>query len=207
MSADNSSRSSRRGSLALGATLVVLGTLFVLGQMLDIDVGGVAWPLFIILPGILLFVVGVVAGDGFGEVVAIVGSIATMTGVLLFVQDTLNYYDSWAYAWALVVPTSIGLGRMLFGWLKGNQRSVQAGKKLAAIGGIIFLVGAIFFELVIGLGGFSIGGSGLAILLIGLGAFFILRSFLPGSATPPEAATETADSTPQASDIEEMSDE
>ena len=154
-----------------------------------------------------MFGIGVAAGDGLGEGLAIVGSMATMTGVLLFVQDTFNYYESWAYAWALIIPTSIGLGRWIFGWLKGNERSVEAGRKLAAIGGVIFLIGAILFELIIGLGGFSLGGYGLAIILIGLGAFFIVRSFMPCSATAEEASSDTPDSELEAPDDEENSEE
>jgi hypothetical protein len=208
MTADNGNRSSRGGSLALGAALVILGGLFILAQLFDIDVGSFAWPFFIILPGVLLFIFAVVTGGAAGEVVAIIGSMVTMTGVLLWYQNTFNHFESWAYAWALVVPTSIGLGRMVYGSLKGDQDSIRAGRRLAMIGGVIFLGGAIFFELLIGLSGFSLGGYGWAILLVGLGAFFILRSLWPrGSARPTEASAETDDSTQPSDDIEETLDE
>lgn len=207
MTTNNKNQGSRGGSYALGVALIILGGLFLLGQLFDIDVGSFAWPLFIILPGLLLFAFALVTGDTVGEVVSVLGSVVTMTGLLLLYQNTFNHFESWAYAWALVAPTSIGLGRMVYGSLKGNPHSVQAGLRLATIGGVIFLVGAIFFELVIGISGFGLGGIGWPILLIGLGAFFILRNFWPGaSARPTQASVETADSTQVAADLEEMSD-
>lgn len=207
MTTNNKNRSSRGGSYALGVALIILGGLFLLGQLFDIDVGSFAWPLFIILPGLLLFAFALVTGGEVGEVVSVLGSMVTMTGLLLFYQNTFNHFQSWAYAWALVAPTSIGLGRMVYGSLKGNPHSVQAGQRLATIGGAIFLVGAIFFELVINISGFGPGGIGWPILLIGLGAFFLLRNFRPGtSARPTQASAETTDSTQQAADLEEMSD-
>ncbi len=208
MTTDNGDRNPRRGSLALGAALVILGGIFILAQLFDIDVGRFAWPVFVIVPGVLLFIFGVALERTLGEVVAAIGSMVTMTGLLLWYQNTFNRFESWAYAWALIVPTSIGLGRMVYGSLKGNQATVQAGRRLAIIGGVIFLGGAIFFELLIGLSGISLGGYGWAILLVGLGAFFILRSLWPrGSTRPAETSAETDDSTQPSADIEETLDE
>ena len=207
MTTNSKNQSSRGGSYAFGVALIILGGLFLIGQLFDMDVGSFAWPLFIILPGLLLFAFALVTGGDAGEVVSVLGSMVTMTGLLLLYQNTFNHFESWAYAWALVAPTSIGLGRMVYGSLKGNPHSVQAGQRLATIGGGIFLVGAIFFELVIGISGFGLGGMGWPILLIGLGVFFILRNFWPrASARPTQASVEAADSTQQAADLEEMSD-
>jgi hypothetical protein len=40
-----------------------------------------------------------------------VGSTVTMVGRTLFFQNTVDYFRSWVYAWALVFPTSVGVGR------------------------------------------------------------------------------------------------
>ena len=81
------------------------------------------------------------------------GEAVTMTGVILLRQNIAKRFESWAYAWALVFPTSIGLGQMIHGWLKGKEDMVMTGVRSALIGAVLFLVGAFFFELVIGIRG------------------------------------------------------
>ena len=210
---DNKNQSWRNGNVALGTVLIILGGLFLLGQLFDIEVGRFVWPFFIIVPGVLLFVFSLVTGGSTGEGLAVVGSMVTTTGALLLYQNTFNHFESWAYAWALVVPASIGLGQMVYGLQKGRQHLVQTGQRLAMIGGVIFLAGVIFFELIIGISGFGLdslglGGYAWAILLVGLGIFFILRSWRPGaSARPTPTPAESADSTQQLAHLRERLDD
>jgi hypothetical protein len=42
----------RGGEAALGGLLVLLGLAVLLGQALDLEVGRVAWPVFVIVPGL-----------------------------------------------------------------------------------------------------------------------------------------------------------
>ena len=216
MTTDNKNQKPRNGSVALGGILIILGGIFLLGQLFDIDVGRYAWPFFIIVPGVLLFIFGLATGGSAGERLTIAGSIVTMTGALLLYQNTFNHFQSWAYGWALVAPTSIGLGQMIFGALKDQPHSVQAGKRLAAIGVSIFLIGAIFFELIIGISGFGVGRLGnyvWPILLIGLGIFVILRNWWPGSAARPTStiaaptSAEATDPAQKLAQLKEMLDE
>ena len=44
-----------RGAMIVGAVLIVLGLLFLAERVLDIDLGQYGWPLFVIVPGVLLF--------------------------------------------------------------------------------------------------------------------------------------------------------
>src|SRR5215211_1755300 len=89
----------------LGVLLIALGILFFIGQVLGINFGGrlgeLAWPLFVIGPGVLLFLFALSVGGKAGERLAIVGSVVTMVGAILLVQNTFDYFQSWAYAWAL----------------------------------------------------------------------------------------------------------
>src|SRR5882762_1081715 len=65
---------------ALGIVLVVVG-LFALGVVLfGIDLTQYGWPLFVIIPGLTLLVVGFVGG---GQGASIPGGIVTMLGLLL----------------------------------------------------------------------------------------------------------------------------
>jgi len=195
MATNNKNQRAQNGSFSLGPVLIILGVLFLLEQLFDINIGHFVWPFFIIMPGLLLFVFALVIRGSAGGWLAAVGSVATMTGTLLLYQNTFNHFESWAYAWALVAPTSIGLGKMAYGTLVGHQPTVQVGKRLASIGGAIFLVGAIFFELIIGISGFGLGRLGLgsniwAFLLIGLGIFSILRGKLQDASATQTRATD-----------------
>lgn len=209
----NGNRGSRNVNMALGGVLIIVGILFMLGQLFNINLGRFLWPFFIIVPGVLLFVFALTARGSAGEGLAIFGSVVTMTGTLLLYQNTFDHFQSWAYAWALVAPTSIGLGQMLYGSIKKREQMVVNGRRLATIGGVIFLVGAIFFELIIGISGFGLGRLGLgryawAILLIGLGIFFLLRTWRPGAPTESaQAPAESEDPTQKLSQLKEMLDE
>jgi hypothetical protein len=167
-------------NLALGATLVALGILFLVGQVFGISLGRFLWPFLIIVPGILLFGFALATRGQAGEALVIFGSMVTMVGLLLLYQNTTGHWASWAYAWALVAPTSVGLGQIVYGALKGQANTLKTGTRLAIVGIALFLVGAIFFELIIGISGLGLGSLGWPLLLIGLGVVLLVVNFLPG---------------------------
>lgn len=131
------------------------------------------------MPGVLLFAFALAVGGNFGELLAVIGSIATLVGLILFYQATTGHWESWVYAWALVFPTSFGVGQMAYGAIMGRGNTVRAGTHLTTSGMVIFLVAAAFFELILDIGGFGLGRFGLPVLLIGLGLILLLRAFLP----------------------------
>ena len=165
--------------LVFGLILIVVGGLLLAGRVLHIDIFGflrhLFWPAYIIVPGILLFVLSfVVRSDGEG--LAVVGSIVTAVGLLLFYQNATGHWNSWSYAWALVAPTSFGVGLTIYGAIKGKQKKVKEGLEAAKIGAILFLVGVVFFELILGIGGLGLGRLGWPVLLIGLGLYVLVRA-------------------------------
>ena len=178
MSNGSERRTPANVNIALGAILIVLGIVFILGQVFDVNLGRFLWPFFIIVPGALMLILALVSGSGAGQGLSIAGSIVTMVGLLLLYQNTINHWESWAYGWALVAPTAVGLGQMLHGRVKGRADVVDSGKRLATIGVVIFLAGAVFFELIIGISGFRSGRIVLAAALIVFGAFLLLRSLV-----------------------------
>ncbi len=176
---------SRILTVLLGAGLILLGILSLVGRYLStlfqFDVGHYAWPLFIIVPGVSLFIGSFLLERRAGMTMAIIGGMATMVGAILFVQNVFDVYASWAYAWALVAPTSIGLAKLVYGALRGMGDEVKHGLSLSGIGFAIFLIGGFFFELVIGINGFHFRPAwqfwpG---LVIGLGLVLLLSSLLP----------------------------
>jgi hypothetical protein len=139
----------RRESTLLGGLLVLLGVVLLILQFVRIDVGHYGWPLFVIAPGVLLLVLALTSRGALGEGLAILGSIITVSGLILLVQNSIDRFESWAYAWPLVFPGAIGTGMILYGLTAARPGNVRVGTRLVGIAVIIFLLGAAFFEGVI----------------------------------------------------------
>jgi hypothetical protein len=184
--------SSRIVTSALGAGLILLGILFLISRYVsfafDFNIGHYAWPFFIIIPGLLLFMASFVFERQAGLTLAIFGGMVTAAGGLLFFQNVFDLYASWAYAWALVAPTSMGVAKLIYGALRGLGDEVKSGLRLSGIGFAIFVIGGFFFELVIGINGFNLGLSWFCwpALLIGLGVILLISNLLPRR-NPPSA--------------------
>jgi hypothetical protein len=169
--------------MLLGGSLILLGFLFLVGRFVnlvfDFDIGHYAWPFFVIIPGVLIFLIAITLDRQPGIALAVFGGMVTMAGCILMLQNIFDLYASWAYAWALVVPTSVGLAKMIYGAVHGLQDEVRSGLTLAGIGAAIFVIGGFFFEMVIGISGFNFGMSWFCLpsLLIGLGAILLIFTF------------------------------
>ncbi len=165
-----------RGNALGGALLIFLGIVFLLGQIFDIHIGRYVWPFLIIVPGVVLFFGALAVEEEMAKALAIIGGIVTMVGTILLVQSITDLWASWSYAWALVAPTGPGLGLWLLGTIKDHDELVKSGKDLIRVGLVMFLIAAVFFELVIGISGFGLGRYGLPLLLIVLGLFLLVRN-------------------------------
>ena len=157
--------------------------MVLLGQALDLDVGRVAWPVFVIGPGLGLLGLGLASAGRLGEVLAMAGGLVTMAGLVLLIQNATDRFETWAYAWTLVLVVGTGIGRWLAGVVRGRGDLVASGARLMAGGLVGFLVLAVVFEVVVGIGGRgygSGGGYGLAALLIGAGLVLLGRRLLTG---------------------------
>ena len=102
------------GEAALGGLMVLLGLVVLLGQALDLKVGRVAWPVFVIVPGLGLLGLGLTAAGRVGEVLAMVGGLISVNGLVLGVQNATGRFDTWAYAWTLVLVVGPGIGRWIW---------------------------------------------------------------------------------------------
>jgi len=167
---------------SLGIILVGLGFLLLIGTAFNIHLWPLMWPFIYILPGVILLDVSLKAKGDFSEPLAITSCIITMLGLIFLYQSITGHWQSWAYIWSLIAPTSIGLGEIIYGIKKGPTYTytVQIGKTLVKIGLTIFLVGFVFFEMIIEISGFSMGRFGWPVLLILLGLLALFRNLLPG---------------------------
>src|SRR2546422_6441801 len=176
-------RQSRRPSMVLGGLLVLVGAIFLLGQVVQIDVGHYGWPFFVIAPGVAILFLALTARGALGEGLAIAGSIVTVTGLILLYQNTTDHFESWAYAWALIFPGAVGSGMILYGLTANRPGNVRAGSRLVGIGVVLFLLGAAFFEGVIGIGGYQLDRTaGVAVggLIIVLGGLMLILNLTTG---------------------------
>jgi len=140
----------RGGALLLGILLILVGVGAVALQQAGLDPGNyiseAGWPLFVIVPGVVLLASSVLLPAPRGVGLAIAGSIVTIVGLVLLYQEASDHWESWAYAWALVGPGGAGAGMLLYGLLFRQADLVGAGLRLVAIAAVIFVVGFFFFE-------------------------------------------------------------
>jgi hypothetical protein len=168
-----------RGTVALGVALVVIGGLALLGRALSIDILGLGWPLFVLIPGMVLFAAGVAVGGRAGLGLAVPGGIVSMVGVVLSVQAATGLWATWAYAWALVAPGGIGFALLVYGLITGQPDLARNGLPILLTGLGLFVAFGLFFEGILHLSGAALplaepvlaGGLivlGVAILVLGV---------------------------------------
>ncbi len=166
----------RGGSgVALGIVLVVLGAFFLVIRVSNIDLT-YGWPLYVIIPGLTLLVVGFAS---LRTGAAIPGGIVTMVGLVLAYIDSTGDVASWVFAWPLVAPGGVGLGLFLQGFRLRNAGMIRQGRNLMFAAALIFAVGFVFFESILNISGTDYGFFGRAAppaLLIVLGIALLVRS-------------------------------
>jgi len=185
-----------RASVIVSIIFIGLGVLVLLGEFLHVG-AGTFWPLFIIVPG-LLFFLGMVFGGRSAGPLAIPGSIVTMVGLILQVQAWTDHFESWVYAWALIV-VAVGIGMIIHGMWSGDERAARSGRRVLAIGAIIFLVLGAFFELIFNLSKSGLAGYVWPVLMIGVGVYLLARRGvgLPGSGDGARHPVEAAPAQPK----------
>lgn len=167
---------SRLGQVLFGSALIIIGGAFLFASLLNIHIGTYIWPFFMILPG--LFLIGyAMADEANGEPTVIIGSILTAVGTILFLQTIFGFWASWAYMWALVAPTAVGLGLWLWGIRFNRDESIKSGKDLTKIGLTLFVGFGVFFELIIGISGFGLSRFFWPLLIIGIGLWILVQNF------------------------------
>ena len=138
-------------TMAIGLVLVLIGAALFAGQLFDIGIDDIGWPFFVIAAGVAVLVIGLLVANEQGMVIG--GTITTTVGLVLLYQNSTGRWESWAYAWALVGPAASGLGLALWGIRSRNGDDVRNGT-WGLLGGLaVFVIGFLFFEGVIGLGG------------------------------------------------------
>ena len=182
----------RATAVAVGLLLIIGGVILLAvqwyGVTLPLDLGHVGWPLFIIAPGVALLLIGLLLPAGPGVGLSVAGGIVTTVGLLLAYQEMTGHWASWAYAWALVAPTSVGVAMLLWATLHRQGDIARGGLAALSVGLVIFIVGFAFFEGVLDIGGQDglapLGRQLLPVALIGAGVLLILTRLWPSPRHP-----------------------
>lgn len=161
-----------------GALLIILGVLLIFDDFFrGINVMGIFWPLFLIGIGLLFFTM-MLSGGKSSAVLAIPGSIFACLGMMMFIQNLTDHWESWAYGWTVII-FSVGLGIYIKGVYGEQERSRQSGYFLMRLGAILFIIFGLFFELI-----FSLKHTGqyifpIAMILIGSYLLLVRSGVLP----------------------------
>ncbi len=145
--------------------LILIGVLF----LMDV---GMLWPMFVLVPGLVMLWIAMSGGKAGAASMSIPGMITTGTGALLFVQNITGYWNSWSYAWTLYA-VFFGMGLMLMGQKFEEPGLHNVGRWFARVGMIGFFIFAFFSEVILGVSGGL--GSWAPLILIGLGLYLLTR--------------------------------
>ncbi len=166
--------------LALGLVLVVVGVFFLIMRLFEIDLSTYGWPLYVIIPGLTLLIVGFFS---LGTGALVPGGIVTVTGLILAAQNATGDWASWAYAWTLVVPGGAGLGLFLQGLRVHDSKQMRLGRNLMFWSALMFMIGFVIFESIFNISGQDFGivsRAALPVLLIIIGVTLLARSVQRG---------------------------
>jgi hypothetical protein len=153
------------GSLIGGALLIAFGGLALLGELGDVDFWGAFWPFIVIGIGVMFFVVMLAGGKSVSGL-AVPGSIISTIGLMLFIQNLTDHWESWAYGWTVILM-SVGLGIFIMGAYAGQPSQRQAGLRVLKIGALLFIIFGAFFEMIFNSSNIAQIGFPIALILLG----------------------------------------
>jgi hypothetical protein len=135
-------------ALVMGVVLILIGSVYLAIELIprlrQIDVAHYGWPVFVIVPGLVL--IGVAGAVPEASALCVPGGIVIMAGLVLFVQNVFQLFATATYTWALVAPGGVGLGMWLQGMVDDSPGLKVTGAQMLGSGFIVFLVSALFFE-------------------------------------------------------------
>jgi hypothetical protein len=159
-------------NLYLGILLLVFGVILLVGQFIGRGFWSLFWPFIILAVGAAFFA-GMRAGGPRLSGLAIPGSVVSMIGLILLVQNTFHQWQTWSYAWALII-VAVGTGLIIHANFSGIEGPRRAGLYLIRLGLILFLAFGVFFELLFFLIGNHYGSAIFwSVALIAVGVYII----------------------------------
>lgn len=164
----------RKGNTTIGIILIVIGGWFLAVQLIPefrewlqaiFD-----WPVWIIAGGLLFIVAAVTSGE---SGLTVPGSVIAGIGGILYYQNEYNDWESWAYAWTLIIGF-VGVGTFLMHLLDGRvSRAFTEGFNSIITSMVMFVIIGSFFRYIFGQEPFF--GQWWPALLIGGGVWMLMK--------------------------------
>jgi hypothetical protein len=146
-----------RTALTMGIVLIILGVLFLVGQSLDFFQFGDLWPMIIVGIGGAFFLGMILGGKSTGGL-AIPGSIISMVGLILLFQEITGWWETWSYAWALII-VAVGIGQVIYSYWSDIPSLRKSGWETAKVGLILFIIFGAIMEFIFSITGVATRGS------------------------------------------------
>ncbi len=154
--------------LILAAAWLILGRVYpALGNILALKFD---WPVWVMLAGALVLVIGLIVG---APGMAIPAFITAGIGGILYYCNLTNHWEAWSYLWTLI-PGFVGLGILFAAIIEGRLRQEISGALNTILVSLaMFVIFATFFNAWSIFGPFSAYVP--VVLLFVLGIWFIVR--------------------------------
>mgnify|MGYP000896891953 CR=1 FL=1 len=159
--------------LVVGLVLILVGLFLTAWQFVpEFRIWFVVldWPLYVIGLGGILFILGLLANM---PGLSVPACMVMGAGAIFYWQKATGRWDSWSYAWPLLV-SSMGMGMILSGLLGIPER-----RRRLLINGLQWIVvGLVLFFLFDALFGMHILGPYWPMVLVAVGLWLLIRTFL-----------------------------
>jgi len=175
----------RNKTIIPGLLLIAAGLFIFAVQWLGWSFSWLSWPFYIILPGVFVIILSLLNERDTAEGLMIFGFILTTVGGILYFQWKTNYWETWAYLWALI-PLSVGLAQMLYSLIYTNHDKLKEGVQTFQTDLILLIVFTAGFELLIFRRNHFLQPYGYAIVMIMVGLLIIFRKTRTQRHLPPK---------------------
>lgn len=176
----------RQRNTLIATGLVLLGIIFLLGPLFDLESLGLA--LLVLLPGLALTAIAITNRATQASLVA-PGAVVTAAGLVLLLTTLLGRQAIWAYGWTVLV-IGAGVGTYLHGTYSGSSTLQKVGQRNAILGAALLAVFALTYELLI-FGAYSTTLRWLVPSLLIIGGGALLYVTLSKRAAPAPSTSDT----------------
>jgi hypothetical protein len=167
-----------RTQLVLGILLILVAAWLIATRLQPdladlIKLPAFDWPMWVVLTGAGLLVLGLLVG---APGMAVPACIVAGIGGILYYCDLTGNWGAWTYLWTLI-PGFAGIGTLLAGLLGEDlKRSLRDGFNQLVFSAIMFVIFGTFFDAWAIFGGYS-AYVPIALLFL-LGIWLVVRGFL-----------------------------
>jgi len=158
----------------LAVALIAGGVILLAMNVLNISLMSFLWPFFIIGAGVLMVWPAYQSTSEDRSRLsffAVPGAMTLAVGVLLFLMNLVNHFESMAYSWPLILAAGAAGYGYIHRFDESDEKVEKAHRFIRAMV-ISFMVMAVIFELLV----FQSLGAWWPLLLVGLGIYIYVKN-------------------------------